>query len=218
MTRAWQCSALAAAAVLVCLAGAGGAQAQSQVAPTARTRTAAVTPAAGATSAAYYIEFRAAEMGLYGHSYIAYGRLGPVGRPLTVDYADFHPAGGELGLAVGHLVPVVAGMTPDRDVLALPLTSAYRRRITAAEYRTLTAAVARARATPSVWNALAYNCNSFVGEMAQAIGLKSPSPLLFANAFVPALRDLNETAAPVREPAAVKPRVPARASRLPPRS
>jgi hypothetical protein len=144
------------------------------------------------SSAGYYIEFRAADMGVYGHSYIAYGRLSPGGRPATVQYADFHPQGGEIGLAVGHVVPVAAGTVPDADVLKLPLTSVWRRPISATDYKRLTAAIAAARATPKVWSAIAYNCNSFVGEMAEAVGLKSPPALLFSNAYVPALMRLNQ--------------------------
>ena len=141
----------------------------------------------------YFVEFRVADMGVYGHSYIAYGRLSGNGKPANVQYADFHPDGGNVGLAVGHVVPVAAGMTPDPEVLKLPLNASWRLPITATQYRTLTAAVSAARADPKVWSALAYNCNSFVGDMAEVIGLKAPSSLLFANAYIPALRALNET-------------------------
>jgi hypothetical protein len=153
--------------------------------------------------APYFVEFRAADMGVYGHSYIAYGRLSASGKTADVRYADFHPNGGNVGLAVGHVVPVSAGMTPDPAVLALPLNATWRLPITAAQYRALTAAVDAARADPKVWSALAYNCNSFVGDMAEAIGLKVPSPLLFANAYIPALKTSNETL--IAEPAPTRP-------------
>jgi hypothetical protein len=146
-------------------------------------------------SASYFVEFRAADMGVYGHSYLAYGRLSANGKPASVQYADFHPDGGNVGLAVGHVVPVAAGMTPDSSVLKLPLNASWRLPITATQYRSLTAAISAARANPKVWSALAYNCNSFVGDMAEVIGLKAPSSLLFSNAYIPALRTLNEAAA-----------------------
>lgn len=177
----------------------------------------AETPATKPAGGGYYVEFRAAEMGLYGHSYIAYGRLGPGGRVASTQYADFHPKGDTLGLAVGHVVPVAAGMEPGKDVLALPLTTRFRKTITAAQYKTLTAAVADAKSKLHVWSALAYNCNSFVGDMAQAIGMKSPSSLLFANAFVPTLRDLNETPAETATRAAATSRPAASPSRAPKR-
>jgi hypothetical protein len=162
----------------------------------------------------YFVEFRVADMGVYGHSYIAYGRLSGNGKPANVQYADFHPDGGNVGLAVGHVVPVAAGMTPDPEVLKLPLNASWRLPITATQYRTLTAAVSAARADPKVWSALAYNCNSFVGDMAEVIGLKAPSSLLFANAYIPALRALNETPADTRVAHTISPRKPAPGRRV----
>ena len=48
----------------------------------------------------YYVEFRAALDGVYGHSYIAYGRLITLGRPATAAYADIHPIGGFTSMVV----------------------------------------------------------------------------------------------------------------------
>ena len=149
---------------------------------------------AGASApASYYVEFRAADIGVYGHSYIAYGRLGANGRPASVQYADFHPEGGNLGLVAGHLLPVVGDVTPEKETPSLPLSTVFRRTLTAAEYKRVTAAIRDAHANTRVWNALAYNCNSFVANVAQAIGMKTPPTILFASAFIPALRDLNAT-------------------------
>ena len=170
----------------------------------------AQSPQASAPArASYFVEFRVADMGVYGHSYIAYGRLSGSGKPTNIQYADFHPDGGNVGLAVGHVVPVAAGMTPDPDVLKLPLNASWRLPITATQYRTLTSAVGAARANPKVWSALAYNCNSFVGDMAEVIGLKAPSSLLFANAYIPALRTLNEAPADTRMAHTAAPNKPA---------
>jgi len=178
--------------------------------------TAAAQPPQPSTppQASYFVEFRVADMGVYGHSYIAYGRLSGSGKPANVQYADFHPDGGNVGLAVGHVVPVAAGMTPDPEVLKLPLNASWRLPITASQYRTLTAAVSAARADPKVWSALAYNCNSFVGDMAEVIGLKAPSSLLFANAYIPALRSINETPADTRVAHTTSPRKPAPGRRV----
>ena len=140
----------------------------------------------------YYVEFRAAEMGLYGHSYIAYGRLAANGQAITVQYADFHPQGGDLGLALGHLVPVAASMGPEDATLKLPVYVSWRLLLTSDQYQMLSSAVSRARDRWYPWNALAYNCNSFVGEMAEAIGLRSPPPILFATSYIPELRRMNE--------------------------
>src|SRR5687767_5353737 len=50
-------------------------------------------PRANARAAGYYVEFRTGQIGLYGHSYAAYGRLDARGNPASADYADLHPMG-----------------------------------------------------------------------------------------------------------------------------
>lgn len=151
-------------------------------------------PAAAQSYRPFYVEFRSVEIGVYGHSYIVYGRLNGDGRVLTAQYADFHPKGGDLGMVVGHFLPVGGDLAPEKETLSLPIVARYRRSLNGAEYRNLMAALARVRANPHLWSALANNCNSFVGEMAQAVGLRAPPSLMFANQFVSALRTLNEGA------------------------
>jgi hypothetical protein len=140
----------------------------------------------------FYVEFRSVDIGVYGHSYIVYGRLNG-GRVLTAQYADFHPKSGDLGLVVGHFLPVGGDLTPDKETLSLPIVARYRQSLNEAEYRNLLGALARVRANPHLWNALANNCNSFVGEMAQAVGLRAPPSLILAHEYVSALRTLNES-------------------------
>lgn len=146
-----------------------------------------------AAAATHYVEFRVAEIGAYGHSYVAYGRLNGRGEPAEFNYADLHPVGGYLVMAVGHLVPVPANTVWDPDVLKLRIASSYRRNLTSVQYAKLVAAVRRARANQKpYWNALTNNCNHFVSELALSIGLRVPSNLNVSYTFVPALRDLNE--------------------------
>ncbi len=151
---------------------------------------------AAAESKRYYIDFRAAQIGAYGHSYVAFGRLDARGRPASADYADLHPMGGYLVMAVGHVLPVPANTTWDPGVLKLPVASSYFRPISAAQYARLQAAIRATRANPQpYWNALTYNCNHFVAKLARAVGLAAPDDLKLAYAFVPALRELNESPA-----------------------
>jgi hypothetical protein len=155
----------------------------------------AIADSASATAEPYrpfYVEFRSVDIGVYGHSYIVYGRTN--GGPLTAQYADFHPKGGELGMVVGHFLPVGGDLTPARETLSLPVVARYRRGLTEAEYRNLLAVLAHVRANPHLWSALANNCNSFAGEMARAVGLRAPPSLILANQYVSALRTLNEGA------------------------
>jgi hypothetical protein len=50
------------------------------------------------------------------------------------------------------------------------------------------------KANSPVWNAVAYNCNHFIGQLALAVGLKVPTSFQIATSFVPALKALNEEA------------------------
>lgn len=160
---------------------------------------------------AYYIEFRVAQIGTYGHSYVAYGRLNARGQPAETQYADLHPTGSYVAMALGHLVPVPANTVWDPDVLKLPVSSSYRRKLNAAEYGRLQAAIKGFRANKQpYWNAVTYNCNNFVADVAQAIGLKTPSTLLASYIFIPTLKKMNEgqpsqatrpTSGPAQDPA-----------------
>jgi hypothetical protein len=155
------------------------------------------SPATPAARGSHYIEFRVARIGTYGHSYVAYGRLDARGSPAEFNYADLHPMGGYLGMALGHVLPVPANTEWNPDVAKLPVASVYRRKLTSGEYKKLLAAVRLARANRNpYWNGLTNNCNHFVAELARSIGLRVPPGLLLSYAFVPALRDLNETDGP----------------------
>jgi len=143
----------------------------------------------------YYIEFRVARIGTYGHSYVAYGRLNAVGQPAEHRYADLHPTGNYALMALGHVLPVPANTKWDPEVLALPVSSSYRRKLTAVQYKALLATIQRLQSEQRYWNAVANNCNHYVGELARAVGLRTPGNFQVSYAFIPALRDMNETPA-----------------------
>src|SRR5215471_11100148 len=77
----------------------------------------------------YYVEFRAATIGAYGHSYAVYGSV--TGKP---NYVDLHPMGNYALMAVGHVLPIPANTQWDPDVLKLPIASRYRKPLTAQQY------------------------------------------------------------------------------------
>ena len=74
-------------------------------------------------AAGYYVEFRTGQIGLYGHSYAAYGRLDARGNPASAEYADLHPMGNYGMMALGHFVPVPANMEWNPEVLKLPIVA-----------------------------------------------------------------------------------------------
>lgn len=153
--------------------------------------------AAPASSGGYYIEFRAARIGTYGHSYVVYGRLNARGEPADFHYTDRHPMGNYGIMALGHVLPVPANTQWDPEVLTLPISSTYRQRLTAGQYQNLLRAVRAAQAeTAPTWNALANNCNHYAAGLARAAGLKAPTNLQLSYDFVPTLRELNAQGSP----------------------
>jgi hypothetical protein len=178
----------------------------SQSAP-AQEATEAAQPAAPAAKPAnggggYFIEFRVGQIGTYGHSYAVYGVQGG-----KQSYADLHPMGGYAGMAVGHVLPVPANTQWDPGVLKLPVTARYRKALNGDQYRRLLAAVQTAKSSGRYWNAVSHNCNHFIGQLAQAVGLKVPGSFQVSYSFVPALKELNEGSSPARAGAPAKRRV-----------
>lgn len=162
-----------------------------QTASPARPQSAEAEPTAAKPKSAggYYVEFRVAQIGTYGHSYVVYGPSS--GR---ANYADLHPMGGYVVMALGHVLPVPANTQWDPDVLKLPVTARYRRSLDAQQYQRLIGAVRSAKINKQpYWNAVTNNCNHFIGVLAQAIGLRVPGQFQVSYSFVPALRELNES-------------------------
>lgn len=148
------------------------------------------------SSGGYFIEFRAARIGIYGHSYVAYGRLDRLGNPETTTYADRHPMGNYAIMALGHFVPVPANTEWDPEVLDLPIAHKYRVKLNETQYSNLLAAVKRANENNSYWNAVTNNCNHYVGQLAEAIGLRVPGAFHLSMGFIPDLQEMNEAATP----------------------
>lgn len=140
----------------------------------------------------YYVEFRAAVDGVYGHSYIAYGRLDSLGRPSTTTYADIHPTGDFPSMVLGHFFPMEAATFPEKETLGYKLASHFRRPLSAALYKRLMSVVARIRAARHSWSILAYNCNDFVADVARGIGMQTPTTLSRSYDFIPRLKAMNE--------------------------
>jgi hypothetical protein len=188
-------------------------QSSEQAAPTRPPS--AARPSVRAT--AYYVEFRTGRIGLYGHSYAAYGRLDARGNPASAEYADLHPMGNYGVMALGHFVPVPANLEWNPDVLKLPIAHRYRRTLTAEQYKSLTATVERLRAGPKrYWNAVTNNCNHFIGELAQSVGLKVPMQFHLSYGFVEDLMTINGADTPPAQAEQRPPRRAASASPAPP--
>jgi hypothetical protein len=178
-------------ATLTAYTPAAAAQEAASISATAQTQT-TQAQTTQAKEYPYYVEFRVAVDGVYGHSYIAYGRLDLLGRPMTASYADIHPTGDLPSMVLGHFLPMEAATSPEQATLHYEIASRYRRQLTATEYGKLQSVLARIRAAHHFWNVLAYNCNDFVADVAHGMGMRSPMTLLLPYDFIPTLRVINE--------------------------
>jgi hypothetical protein len=130
----------------------------------------------------------------YGHTFAVYGRVGQKNPALKV--AGLHPfTESSVPWMIGHLVPVPSetgasdGDTEDQYIIAR-----YRVLLTESEYKTLTDGIKKLQASSPVWHAVLYNCNAFVADIAQSIGLKTPSSLQMPKEFIDELRQINKNA------------------------
>jgi hypothetical protein len=140
----------------------------------------------------YFVDFRARRGAVFGHTFIAYGRLSARGELHGVEYAGNYPTDGRIGLIVGSVIPVRTSIGSVKDDLKDPATIIYRRKLTAPQFARLKGAVQHLRATEHYWHLMFFNCNDIAVEATKAIGLHSPSPWLIPHAYVTALREMND--------------------------
>lgn len=154
---------------------------------------AAVCAAAVATPAghSYFVDFRANLDSITGHSYVVFGRLDGNGRILWIQHADLFPEDEHIGLLVGLFLPVRADVRVGNGDNRGEAVISYRRYLTTDQFVRMTSAIRRERRLGHRWNVLLFNCNDFTGEIAETIGLRTPSTLLLPHAYVAALRLLN---------------------------
>jgi hypothetical protein len=188
--------ALAAfACALAVVVGFGGSVAGAQDAPKpqqivrpANTKTTVVTTGAGQ----YYVEFRSRYAWDYGHTYLVHGRVGEA--PTKDSVAGLSPVGDDAtAWVIGHYVPVPAetGWT-DGDLEDKYVSARYRVLMNKDQYDRIVAYIKQQQAGAHVWSAELNNCNAFVADIAEHMGLKVPSSsLIYPKVFVTHLRLLN---------------------------
>jgi hypothetical protein len=140
----------------------------------------------------YFVEFRARYALSYGHTYAVHGR---VGQKITKkDVIGLHPATeSSIPWLIGHLIPVISETgASDGDAEEEYVSARYRILLTAAEYAKMTAFLDRLKSRSVLWHAALYNCNRFVGDIANYAGLEAPSPFLYPKDFINELRSLNK--------------------------
>lgn len=177
--------------------------------PASAIDTASPAPNAGQSTVAkpassykpYFFEFRARSAASYGHMYVLYGQVNGRGEIVKSDIAGLHPAGDandcdncSIGpWILGHFlfVPSETGAS-DGDLEEKYVTARYRVMVDAATYKRVSAYIRKLKADKPLWNALINSCVTFVNDIAEKMGLKTPSTLFVEpKNYVESLRDLN---------------------------
>jgi hypothetical protein len=162
---------------------------------------ASTAPMTRRRSGRYFIEFRARSAASYGHMYVLYGRVNGHRQIVKSRIAGLHPAGDAADCyncsvvpwTIGHVIFVPAETGPsDGDLEEKYVTARYRLWLSAAEYKDVSAYIAKLKANSPLWHALWNNCVGFGRNVASHMGLKVPAFVwLKPDVFVTSLRKLN---------------------------
>src|SRR5262249_10320840 len=144
---------------------------QSQIVRPATTSSTTATSGSGQ----YYFEFRSRQAWDYGHTFVVFGRVGEP--PSKKNVAGLSPKGDDPQMwLMGHYVPVPSdtGWT-DGDLEDRYITSRYRVLVSKEQYDRTVAYIRQLQAKSTTWSVELYNCNAFVADIANFMGLKAPS-------------------------------------------
>jgi hypothetical protein len=172
--------------------GLGTASAQTnskpQIVRSADNKTPVITSGAGQ----YYFEFRSRQAWDYGHTFVVFGRVGEA--PSKNNVAGLSPKGDDPQMwLMGHYVPVPSdtGWT-DGDLEDKYITARYRVLVSKEQYDKTVAYIRQLQAKSTTWSVEMYNCNAFVADIANFIGLKAPSSTwIYPKVFVTNMRKIN---------------------------
>lgn len=142
----------------------------------------------------HFVEFRSRTAASYGHSFVFFGKLGAAGKFGQFQVAGLHPKGDDPAIYMqGHVVPVPSETGASfGDLDEQYLTARYCVVLNEAEYNKLAVFIRKLQARSTEWHAPTKNCNGFIGEVAQSVGLLAPpTPLLLPEHYVTLIRDMN---------------------------
>ena len=142
----------------------------------------------------HFVEFRSRTAASYGHSFVFFGKLGAAGKFGQFQVAGLHPKGDDPAVYMqGHVVPVPSETGASfGDLDEQYLTARYCVVLNEAEYNKLAVFIRKLQARSTEWHAPTKNCNGFIGEVAQSVGLIAPpTHILLPEHYVTMMRDLN---------------------------
>lgn len=159
----------------------------------ARARRMSERKAPTARGMAYFVEFRSRYALSYGHTFLVHGRLGPSGRIVTSEVAGLHPAGDDpTPWMIGHVLPVPSETgASDGDTEDQYISARYRINLTADQYQKVSAYIRKLQSSSPMWHAVLYNCNAFVGDVANFMGLKTPGTMAMPAEYINGIRSMN---------------------------
>ena len=136
----------------------------------------------------YYVDFRARTAASWGHAFVWYGKTSE----RQVEVAGLTPAGDTLEYMIGYFtfMPSETGASYG-DLDPQYLTANYRVYLNEADAKRVFAYIKKLQASSPVWNAETANCTSFIGSIAEYMGLKTPSRWARPEAYVTKLKELN---------------------------
>lgn len=151
-------------------------------------RAATRKPVSTSAKGPYYVDFRARTAASWGHAFVWYGKTSE----RAVDVAGLTPAGDVGSYVLGYItwVPSETGASYG-DLDPEYLTAHYKVYLNEADAKRVFAYIKHLQATSPVWNAEISNCTGFIGEIAEFMGLKTPSRWTRPENYVNELKALN---------------------------
>ena len=136
----------------------------------------------------YYVDFRARTAASWGHSFVWYGKSSE----RAVEVAGLTPKGDVAEYMLGYItwVPSETGASYG-DLDPDYLLSHYKIYLNEADAKRVFAYIKHLKEHSPVWSAEISNCNSFIGDIAEFMGLKTPSRWIRPENYVNELRSLN---------------------------
>ena len=145
-------------------------------------------PGAGSARGPYYVDFRARTAASWGHAFVWYGKTSE----RQVEVAGLTPAGDTATYVLGHLtlVPSETGASYG-DLDPQYLTAHYRVYLNEPDAKRVFAYIKKLQANSPVWNAETFNCTSFIGNIAEFMGLNVPHRWQRPEEYVNSLKAMN---------------------------
>ena len=145
-------------------------------------------PGSGSAKGPYYVDFRARTAASWGHAFVWFGKTSE----REVEVAGLTPAGDTLAYVLGHVTwgPSETGASYG-DLDPQYLTANYRVYLNEPDAKRVFAYIKKLQASSPVWNAETFNCTSFIGSIANFMGLKVPLRWQRPEDYVNSLKAMN---------------------------